>query len=298
MLKYLPLSVLFLSLSAFGEEGDYIDQALCEGCHRSTSEHWSHTVHARIFSAGPRNELEARGCQACHGPGADHLLEPTRSGSIIGFAQRSQTPVADQNQVCAGCHAGGDRLHWDGSMHESSGVACSDCHNPMAEFSSQGLLSRESINETCFSCHQSQRGEFRRRSHMPLLEGKLSCLDCHNPHGSATDPLLKTDTLNETCYQCHAEKRGPFLWEHAPVQEDCALCHLPHGSNHEKLLVTARPVLCQQCHSAIGHVNELITRGNLASGPGRDPRGIGRSCSNCHVQVHGSNHPSGARLQR
>jgi hypothetical protein len=25
---------------------------------------------------------------------------------------------------------------------------------------------------------------------------------------------------------------------------------------------------------------------------------IGRSCQNCHSQVHGSNHPSGARFQR
>jgi hypothetical protein len=25
---------------------------------------------------------------------------------------------------------------------------------------------------------------------------------------------------------------------------------------------------------------------------------IGRSCSNCHSRIHGSNHPSGARFQR
>jgi hypothetical protein len=25
---------------------------------------------------------------------------------------------------------------------------------------------------------------------------------------------------------------------------------------------------------------------------------IGRSCQNCHSQIHGSNHPSGARFQR
>ena len=34
----------------------------------------------------------------------------------------------------------------------------------------------------------------------------MSCDDCHNPHGTLTDPLLKTNTVNETCYQCHTEK--------------------------------------------------------------------------------------------
>ena len=38
--------------------------------------------------------------------------------------------------------------------------------------------------------------------------------------------------LNDTCYDCHAEFRGPYLWEHAPVPEDCSNCHDPHGSNH------------------------------------------------------------------
>jgi len=182
--------------------------------------------------------------------------------------------------------------------HENNNLACSDCHNPMANFSSTALLAGNSINETCFNCHQEQRAQFRRRSHMPLFEGKITCVDCHNPHGSITKALLKTDTVNQTCYQCHAEKRGPFLFEHAPVQDNCLHCHNPHGSNHEKLLVTARPMLCQQCHTHTDHMNDLFTRGQLATGSRPDARVMGRSCQNCHAQVHGSNHPSGAKLHR
>jgi hypothetical protein len=29
-----------------------------------------------------------------------------------------------------------------------------------------------------------------------------------------------------------------------------------------------------------------------------DPRLLGKQCLNCHVQVHGSNHPGGIRLTR
>ena len=52
-------------------------------------------------------------------------------------------------------------------------------------------------------------------SHMPIREGKITCSDCHNPHGSVTEKLIRQASVNEVCYTCHAEKRGPFLWEHA-----------------------------------------------------------------------------------
>jgi DmsE family decaheme c-type cytochrome len=165
------------------------------------------------------------------------------------------------------------------------------------------LLARQSISETCAQCHREQRAEFRKRSHMPLPEGKISCADCHNPHGSSARALLGADSVNEVCYSCHAEKRGPMLWEHAPVRESCVNCHSPHGSNHDKLLVAARPYLCQQCHNLpVGHNSTFYRDGQTAAGAlvggGQSPRVIGRTCQNCHSQIHGSNHPAGARFQR
>jgi DmsE family decaheme c-type cytochrome len=133
---------------------------------------------------------------------------------------------------------------------------------------------------------------------MPLHEGKMSCSDCHNPHGTTTRPLLKADSVNQLCYGCHQEKRGPFLWEHAPVRQNCLNCHEAHGSNNDTLLTVARPFLCQQCHSQILHPNDLLTRANLPRGAVPDPRAMNRGCVNCHAQVHGSNHPSGVRMHR
>ena len=174
----------------------------------------------------------------------------------------------------------------------------------MQKVSTNSLLARSTINETCARCHQQQRAEFNKRSHMPLPEGKMSCVDCHNPHGSVTKPLLKADSTNTVCYACHAEKRGPMLWEHAPVRESCTNCHSPHGSNHDKLLVASRPQLCQQCHSpSVGHPGQFY-RGDQTAAAGQvlggvtSQRVVGRSCQNCHSQIHGSNHPAGARFQR
>ena len=297
----------------YPEGATYVGEERCIACHNVENDQFVHTTHAKVFRQNPKNALERQGCEACHGPGSRHANENYMDKSlIISFTREATKPgekegstkdhagrsADDINQVCMQCHEGSQRIYWQASAHQGSGVACTDCHNPMAKFSQTGLLKKESISETCYTCHQQQRAEFRKRSHMPLPEGKMSCEDCHNPHGSATKPLLKADTVNQLCYNCHQEKRGPFLWEHAPVRESCLNCHSPHGSNQEKLLVAARPFLCQQCHTHTTHQNNLLTQANTANGGLPDERVIGRGCSTCHAQIHGSNHPSGARLHR
>jgi DmsE family decaheme c-type cytochrome len=300
----LPLLVVLALSGALAAPGmaqdkdGYVGEARCATCHKAEQDNWAHTVHARVFRLNPRNALAARGCEACHGPGARHLEDATDKAAIIAYTRRRGAPVDIQNAQCLQCHKGRERIYWQGSVHERSRLACSDCHNPMAKFSASGLLAKGTVSETCFTCHQQQRAEFRKRSHMPVLEGRMSCGDCHNPHGSVARPLLKADSVNQLCYGCHAEKRGPFIWEHAPVRRNCLECHLPHGSSHESLLVVARPFLCQQCHANVSHPANLITRSNLPRGVIPDERALNRSCSNCHSQIHGSNHPSGARFHR
>lgn len=293
----MPPSTASASSGDTGERS-YVGRQICEGCHRQEAANWAHTVHAKVFELNPRNTTEPWNCEACHGPGSAHVQNPGNLATIISFSHKSKTPVQQQNAQCLTCHSGGQRIFWHGSIHENNKLACSDCHNPMTNFSSHGLTARESVNQTCFSCHKVQRAEFNKRSHMPLLEGKLGCTDCHNPHGSTTQPLLKADSVNEVCYGCHAEKRGPFLFEHAPVRENCMNCHSPHGSNFESLLTTPRPILCQQCHAQDGHPAQLLTMGNLPLGARPDPRLIATSCQTCHVNIHGSNSPSGPRFER
>jgi len=276
----------------------FVGQETCSTCHQQEATNWAHTVHAKVFNLHPRDAREEKNCEACHGPGSAHVEDPADLTKIISFSHNSKTPVSQQNEQCLSCHKGGQRIFWHDSIHEQNKLACSDCHNPMGNFAAHGLTAKDSISQTCFSCHKEQHAEFAKRSHMPLLEGKITCTDCHNPHGSSTAPLLKADSVNEVCYSCHAEKRGPFLFEHAPVHESCLNCHNPHGSNFENLLTTPRPVLCQQCHSQDGHPAQLLTQGNLPHGPMPDPRLIATSCQTCHVNIHGSNDPSGSRFER
>ncbi len=294
-----------------------VGEKRCGGCHDTEKTLFGHTQHAKVFRENPHNATEKAVCEACHGPGSLHILDTKDKTKIIGFSKEWNTPIEKQTAQCLNCHSGGQRINWPGSIHEKSKLSCSDCHNPMSRFSTNGLMKKASITETCQTCHQQQRAEFRKKSHMPVPEGKMTCEDCHNPHGSTTKRLLKADSVNELCYSCHAEKRGPFLWEHAPVRENCLNCHNAHGSNNDKLLSQTRPMLCQTCHSGDTDMGQaLMGAALLANNPGKNMsntattnavgapingfnhRLAGRSCQNCHTTIHGSNSPSGARFQR
>lgn len=279
-------------------DANAVGERVCVACHQLENEHFSHTLHANGLRAAASVTPGAPVCEACHGPGSAHARRPTEKGLIIAFTHEGGTPPGVQTRTCLACHSGGPRDHWLGSVHQRNDLSCSDCHNPMQAASVEGLLAKNSINETCATCHRDIRVQFERRSHMPLPEGQLACVDCHNPHGSSFPALLKTNTVNETCYQCHAEKRGPFLFEHAPVRESCLNCHAPHGSNQLSLLVAPIPFLCQQCHTQLRHPNDLHTPQSLGTGLHPDERIMGRGCITCHAQIHGSNDPSGPRLHQ
>jgi len=271
----------------------YVGAETCKGCHEEAFKKFEQTAMGRLFLKHPRNSKEQMGCENCHGPGKAHVDAGGGKGvgGLISFSKNDRTPVEQRNATCLQCHEKGARLFWQGSPHESRDVACTNCHKIMETVSERSQLAKATEIETCGQCHLQKRAQQMRTSHMPLREGKMTCTSCHNPHGTVTEKLLKANSVNDTCYTCHAEKRGPFLWEHPPVMESCTNCHDPHGSNHEKMLKTAKPRLCEQCH--------VETRHPTRPQDTRQTRFVmGRQCTNCHFNIHGSNHPSGNAYTR
>ncbi|MBV8049861.1 MAG: hypothetical protein JOZ80_01655 [Acidobacteriaceae bacterium] len=132
-------------------------------------------------------------------------------------------------------------------------------------------------NEACLKCHETQRGQMSLPYHHPLREGKMSCGDCHDPHGGPSGNNLRVANTNQLCLSCHAQYRGPYAYQHPPVSENCMLCHTAHGSPNTNLLSISEPALCLQCHA--GHHNG-------ASLPLAD------RCTNCHGSIHGSDVPT------
>ena len=301
------------------DESLYVGSKTCEECHRQGYRRFEATKMAKVFFEAPRNPLESRGCEACHGPGREHVQKererdqartmgiaytgPKSSEFIVRLGKDSPLSVRERNAQCLQCHEKGQRLFWKGSAHEARGLACATCHqiHKKAEqilvatrfqepLSDNRLFVKSTQMEVCFECHQMRRAQLQRSSHMPFREGKVTCASCHNVHGSPNPKLLHEVSVNETCYKCHAERRGPFLWEHPPVMENCLNCHEPHGSSHPQLLKASAPRLCQRCHIPSRHpTTPQLATARFA---------FNRGCPNCHSQLHGSNHPSGMRWHR
>jgi len=261
-------------------------------------------VHA-IFKTKHANRADKRTpfaaghlqCEACHGPGKKHAEAGGGPDGINSQKPSSFLAPKERNKFCLACHENGSRTGWHASVHDANDIACSNCHKIHAE--RDPVLARATQPEVCYKCHRKERADFSKPSTHPVRFGKMACADCHSAHGSNSRGTLIRPSVNQTCYTCHAEKRGPFLWEHAPVAEDCTLCHHPHGSVNQARLKKNPPLLCQQCHSAATHPAVARTPAGLPGGAGGGQAFLlAGSCLNCHSQIHGSNHPSGFKLMR
>jgi predicted CXXCH cytochrome family protein len=260
----------------------------CATCHAEIASEASHAYHTQ----------QGVECEDCHGNGSLHVEGGGDVTKIISFTHRS---ARDANGVCLSCHAQDEKVrNWMAGKHSSNAVRCIDCHQihgKTLRAANEGRMSFDTAtqaafvaasvspetdaivrspsatNDACLKCHQSERAQLSMPYHHPLREGKMNCVDCHDPHGGAGGNNLRTSNVNQLCLSCHAQYRGPFAYQHPPVTESCMLCHTPHGSPNTNLLSVSEPALCLQCHA--GHHN-----GAGLPLPDR--------CTNCHGSIHGT----------
>lgn len=294
---------ILLSLSWIGaasaqpESGGYAGTEACVECHQEAYE--SYRMNRHSIAADARTPGARSGCESCHGPGVDHA-ESEGENPIRSLKSGSGAPPDVISATCLQCHTKGKQALWQGSRHQSRNLSCSDCHSIHANNEVNLIEKRQET--TCVKCHPDVRSQMLRQSRHPIREGKVKCADCHNAHGTIADNLIDAQTVNQKCFECHAHTRGPFLWEHPPAVEDCLTCHTPHGSARSGLLKSRAPYLCQRCHANVGHPSEVTARSSADARQSAyrvlSNRAFYRACLNCHVQIHGSNHPSGKSLVR
>jgi DmsE family decaheme c-type cytochrome len=284
-----------VSAAGTGTGADNAGMKKCVRCHDEESKNpvlsILKTKHAVV--ADERTPMSNHACATCHGPSLAHMDDD--AAPDVTFHESN---ASIGNEKCQGCHIGKHLTEWQGSRHQIENVSCSSCHSPHA--AQDPVLDKTTQPDVCLTCHKNQRANLVKPFHHPIREGEMSCSGCHNPHGSTGKSLLVKNTVNDTCYMCHAEKRGPFLWEHQPVSEDCTICHSPHGSVHASMLKQRGPWLCQTCHASNFHPSTAYSGTGLpgVNRPSGAQQMLGKNCLNCHSEVHGSNHPSGARYTR
>ncbi len=262
----------------------------CRTCHEDNLLRFNGTYHASLEES----------CLSCHKgqPAEDHMKGQLEGNDVPG-PSIVKLDKDEANAVCLSCHEKTHHANWEGSSHQRRGLECITCHSVHNFKSEKFQLKTADTASTCYNCHQNIRAQMLRTSHHPVREGLMGCDSCHDPHDGSTPKMIRADWTNELCLQCHQEKRGPFLWEHAPVRENCLNCHNPHGSNHDKMLVAKLPYLCQRCHLNTRHPGTLydgVTAGTPIEASSN--REIEHACKNCHQNVHGGNAPSGPYLGR
>jgi DmsE family decaheme c-type cytochrome len=284
----LSLSALALFLTGIGQHGLFsvpeseaasAMNSPCAECHETLAPSFDQTYHGRAWQ-GMNKDYS---CQSCHGSTDKHVNDPSRQ-TIISFTKSGGRTPAELNKQCLECHSTTTLLSfWDNSAHSRNDIACVSCHTIHT-----GQAKVDELT-ACFTCHREKRGQINKRSHHPINEGKVTCSDCHNPHGTeAPHGMIKAENVNQLCYQCHPDKRGPYVYEHPPVEENCAICHTPHGSRHAKLLVEKVPNLCQDCHDWQRHPGTPYDANTGFTGRSPSNRFFARSCLNCHGAIHGS----------
>jgi DmsE family decaheme c-type cytochrome len=276
------LAAALLTLPVIADDGP-----VCADCHDEIAAGMTQQIHMRIepFEVYGRQV----GCEGCHGDGAAHMEEGDPS-LIRTFADWTPADVA----ACVDCHGGKGMAEWNASTHAMENVACGACH---------GIHEARQPLKACQDCHPEVLAQFQLPSHHPVPEKMMSCASCHDPH-AATEAMLRTNHMrtNDLCYTCHQSQEGPFVFEHEPVQEDCALCHVPHGAVANNLLTANEPMLCLQCHEFHFHAGLYSPEEHTVDVGGferENPFGVDgmnvsftTKCSQCHSQIHGTDLPT------
>jgi DmsE family decaheme c-type cytochrome len=188
----------------------------CLGCHEADA--------GFGWQGGPHDDARVR-CASCH------QLHTARDAVRV---------MALQPEKCGACHAvrRSDVLKPYSHPLREGKMACSGCHSPHGA-TTETMLVRQTINDTCFQCHAEKRGPFL-WEHAPVTE---DCTTCHAPHGS-NHPGMLVQRAPLLCQGCHSQSGHPSIARDAGglagatpspylLGQSCLNCHSQvHGSNH------------------------------------------------------------------
>jgi tetratricopeptide (TPR) repeat protein len=241
---------------------------MCADCH---STHLFKNYDAGSDTYDTRWEALNVSCQACHGPGSQHIARAREAGEDwqpdadeSGFALHLARGAATaQIEACAPCHSRRQTLsaaaHRPGSFHDD--YAIESLRAPL--YYADGQMHEEVYVVGSFlQSKMHQKG--------------VSCSDCHDPH--SLNLWVEGDAV---CLQCHSQA--------APIERfpslTAAIYDAPEHHHHPQDSLGAR---CKSCHMPEHTYMQIDERYDHSL---RIPRpdmtallGTPNACNGCHTE--------------
>jgi predicted CXXCH cytochrome family protein len=193
----------------------------CAGCHVTG---FDESIQAPRPFAEP-----GVGCEACHGPGAEHVASGSEADIPSLRPADGEITAARAYDICASCHSRGRSPSGVYQFAEGfvPGAELSDHFTPVAEGDAEAFWPR-AVGAPLVSRLNYQQAIDLRQS-----PGHGSCMDCHDPHGPTgfRAQLREAPETDALCLGCHGEMAGAEH-SHHPVNAGvptvtCVACHMP-----------------------------------------------------------------------
>lgn len=271
------------------ESTEFVGSENCQFCHSEKYAAWKESKHSSAANPGSSNSAWTKdgiGCEACHGPGGDH---------VSGMGDASKIISSKDADICGQCHSGtlsGEKSWIEGyrpgmqlsSIEGVELISVDPDKTPPEPGTNQRLsynmwlasghsksisrvIDNNRASADCYGCHSTEGFAAKRADKAVDIEQKedfhsLTCVACHNPHGSSITGQLVMEP-EALCSSCHSQRavlqgKGAKGVEHTRSFHsgvECASCHMTEGNHLMKVLRPDDPDIsenradtCTACH--------------------------------------------------